>query len=439
MAALLIGCGDPKATSGDASADAPTTPAADIVEHGGSRLHLMWWQAADGSRALRGLYDAQLNFECDFSPRTDGVTFDCLPPVYQAPVGYADAQCTQPIMDWPVGSPPPPVVVAFSSQPCNGGNEHTAVYAPNVRIPGTKIYRTYGHMGTCTEETADEGTLLSVKPIDVVTAKLTPSPSSTILTPWYFAASDGSILSGQFIDNAIHDRCYLSETLTGFNCTPGPTATVEDQFSDATCTSHVIRTTGTCRAYPLAYDGVNYRRMGVPLTQMYTSANQTCSAMPAPAGYVSMGPVYDLPIVGKEHGTGSTRLQPIIATTEDGLRQHLGYSSIGYATVFDTSLGTECAFQRTPDMTMRCLPKAPVLTAYTDATCTTPIEATPFDVKLASKYGMPDRFMVMDVYEVGPATMLYAKGNVCGPVMGHPVVGDAVPLDTFLAGTPTMD
>jgi hypothetical protein len=98
---------------GGACSESPMVAPHDLREQSGTRLKIEWWELADGSQQVRGVYDTQRGVECSFVRGADGgyacgevaATFDlqhaatrvvptsvCTPDGLVLPIGFFDTE-----------------------------------------------------------------------------------------------------------------------------------------------------------------------------------------------------------------------------------------------------------------------------------------------------------------------------------------------------------
>jgi hypothetical protein len=389
VAGLVLACACGSSTSGqhdapvaiDAGVDAGPDP--DDGAASGSRLKLVWFNFADGTRTWAGFYDAQRKESCTVSrdePWTGGHTY-CIPD-HGGTIVYSDAACTQKLAQVfhdPSCSRPPPIYVVEGTTTCDYVAQH--LYTRGDPAAPTSYYLRFGD-GSCTGPFPSAGydfyqLGLEIQPTALVELVLGAPTSAARLSERFYQTVDGMKLPAAIHDAMLGGDCRATGTAGNLVCLPD--AAAASLFHDPACTEPEAALPASCAAPP------------------YLVANDTCPSAP-PHLYTAGSPVAAPPLYRLTAGTcatanGSTnntyyptdqrvtvarleavtetvsgrRLQLVHDTTSEGLSFRAG--------VHDTEGDTDCAPTVLPDGTVRCLPvAATVTTYYTDAQCMTAID-----------------------------------------------------------------
>lgn len=451
----------------DAAADAGPDP--DDGAASGTRLKLVWFNFADGTRTWAGFYDAQRKETCTVSadePWSGGHTY-CIPD-HGGSVAYSDAACTQKLAQVfhdPSCTRPPPTYVVDGTTTCGYVAQH--LYTRGDPATPASYYLRFSD-GSCTGPFPTTGydfyqLGLEIQPTALVELQLGAPSSAARLSERFYQTADGMKLPAVIHDAMLGTDCRGTGTAGNLVCMPdGAPASL---FHDAACTEPEAALPTSCTAPP------------------YLVASDACPSAP-PHLYTAGSPIAAPPLYRQSAGTCTTangsitntyyptdqavgvarldamtetlsgrRLELVHYTTTDGLAFRAG--------VHDTQGDTDCAPTVLPDGTVRCVPIAATVTTYfTDSQCMTPIDlvevstgpascGAPTMPQYAHKAIQPPPNSCQYALELHAITAPYTgplyRDNtlVCtgyAPVQtAFFTIGPAVALDTFEAATQSTD
>lgn len=356
---LITACGG---GGSDPTPDATPQPQTPLATSG-TRLKIAWDVAADGARAYVGLFDTQRAEACEPRDWGSGETL-CTPPAPLVDLAYSDAACSSAPLTSGVG-------------PYVSSSDGTQLHVYPVLAATVSGYYTR-HGGQCYGPYNSSAFALGPElvPADLVALVDAPSTGSGRLRAHTWQSADGASVVHDADDTMLATRCTPTRDQT-LDCAP-ETAYWAYYDSDASCSSPVagipvgapqpMIVTGTMRAYFAL-------GTAVASTALYGQTQGGCQHV-APAipnqDYYALGtPLFAQPLAVTPRD-GSTRLVPEDFTAEDfrATAMESSYNLETAAAMFDTVLGTECAFHAGV-----CMPTARVhrQATFADAACTQPL------------------------------------------------------------------
>jgi hypothetical protein len=424
--AIVVGCG------GGGGGHGPITVLPDTAVSG-TRLKLAWYDFGGGVKtwaSATDLYDAQLATPCTPMPWGDGVT-RCTPPL--APVAFADAQCTQPVL---LGDE------QFGAGIGTGCNTQTAL-GPLYESTGNTISVTQLWIrdgNTCSE--ADPP-----NPLVAVSAAAHPTSDLVTITTQEqgdgrlqidtLVGDDGLVVPLQPHDAMLGVSCDVSDIVGGASlpCKALGAPNADDLYSDAQCKAAATWVPASgCPAPALAYIDTNtcpeYHAIGDPVGPTAYMGPFGCVQQGVPSDgstLHALGPIVDALQLARAPATSSGRVQLEYLTDAVGATRFRDPREL-----WDAQLMTECRMSVVADGgTSECRPDGHVYgrgQLYSDAACTQPISG------FLIEYGddtcesrTPPPYLTIDF--LSPTTDIYKVGAVHpGPIYQGVDPTDCIPI-----------
>ncbi len=333
------------------------------------------WIVFDDARAPYGLYDTVLESPCSPASLSDGRTY-CVPYGLGTGLNYTDAACTAPVVGIPPVCDGTPTFLILSDRCLQD------VYRRgDVRSISTWYRRDAA--GTCLDAGAVPAgfTVFDVGPrVDAATelaGMIAEAPEgSGRLRVRRYRGDDGVVVAGPYHDAQYGFDCLASTQLDGARaCVPIGRLAVTGEFEDAECTAPKFQMPAACAPVQLGFAGVDacgrpeiHGLVPAPATPLFDVVGTCVAATPDPtAMYARTSGVVTLASIDYVPAAGSGRIVPVERT--------VGGEPVGADPVlFDQLLAERCTpngFGTEP----RCIPVAmAVVTRFTDAACTQPIE-----------------------------------------------------------------
>ncbi|HEY3498619.1 MAG TPA: hypothetical protein VGK73_28205 [Polyangiaceae bacterium] len=354
----------------------------------GTRLRAKVYVGDDGSRHAIGLYDTELELDCEFANLgADGYRCVPLPAVPYTDI-FADDRCMIAAIGYEPGCGAQRYEVrAIVEDECDGMPRR------DVRLIGDASPSAFrDNAGTCEPHTVDSSTVEwhAVSPADAadfVEATLSRVSLGAGLRALVVTAADGARVARSFW--YADTPCEAREiTGAGVRCTPAAVALPTTYFADELCTDTVGYWLGVpaCGDVPqLAYaTSVQKGACSTRVTELVSvtpfvarsawgKSGDMCvtrTVFPADFRRYVIGDAVDasaLPELVVER-PGTERLRSNVYRTEGG-------SSVGLGTgIYDTELEVECTPYTFEDGVVRCAPVSRALGSYySDANCSVPI------------------------------------------------------------------
>jgi hypothetical protein len=450
-------------------------PALTCIGKSGTRLRQVVRQDDDGASVVVRLVDTHFNDDCAFTAAFDG-SLRCLPtaPIFRdadatfadAGIFYKSSDCTGPLVAEVHSSGTPPTYAAVNSLAAGGCTSVTHYYQLGADVTlasGALLYfKSNNHCNAEQPGAYPHRELGAELPISGFVAGTKARIESGRLDEIAFDGEDGARQcdTNDFIDGGNADTsCQPYYVDDGkIRCIP-QTTFVTPVYPNASCTGSATEIADVEACYAgvqLAAQGDSCFRqklfsLGTRLDTggppLYTGSVGSCTAWDSttrqafgllPYAADQLAPFH------RDFVRPGSRLKRGDLVTDDGLRI--------FRTLWkDDQLGANCTFRAGSDGKLRCMPTASIVapdsaqlvSLYTDAVCSLPIQVGSFDASCAGSGAAP---AFIDggahVFTVGSVHMapLYIKGATCtaDPKMHYDLGSEVLP-DNFVAGTEQME
>jgi hypothetical protein len=341
----------------------------------GARLHLEYNVFDDGTRQVIGAYDTLLQRSCTATATATSAGFACLPD--GAFVYYADAACTQPIVQVPsCGSD-----TRYAYDPFTFPVAHVYEIGGDIATPAMAYQ--HGADGACLMSSTPTGAYkaLTEVPLDTFVPLTRELGAGSRVRALAYVAADGFRLPGDVFDTQANGRCIAAPYDDATVCEPYSLG-IAYHYTDATC-SHLVFNSNVAVDYALEIlaepicrttDVTVRASLGaITPSQIWVEipGSGTCAqSAPAPGWIVEdLGPpIPPAPLTRTPVPGGGARIQLI----EDAS----GEAKSTEYYLFDSQLGTECEPQIAADGALRCMPRTTSAiqpSLFSDAGCTQPL------------------------------------------------------------------
>lgn len=434
---LLVAACSLVVVAGACASDETLDPPATRIR-GGTRLRPTFFRAEGGARLAAGWRDSALAVDCTFAESADGA-LRCLPlsPESEAPgLLFADAACTQPVLE---GPPRDGFVWRFVRR-CP--RPAASVFRVGARLPLAAVH--VRNNGTCnprqtSEEVhaLEEATGLFVRADEEATA-------SGGLAPVMVQAEDGARALTGWRHGELGLPCAFEVLASGdllaasdgsVRCLPAAAAAPVASFADPACSLPVVRDApGTCPGPVVsgARDDrrcpprVQLHRAGDPVAAVFTLKEGTCAPALALAAHRLQGEPIDPQALGAARlavGPGLGRVRSRFVVTESGVER--------LASGWDRDLEGPCRPLAVQGGSVRCVPTSHVevsTTWFQDARCERPL-GVPRETKACAA-----RFAIEWTDAGAPRRVLRVRHPYAGAVFArsvdgcHPAEGAVQPI-----------
>lgn len=386
---LGAGCGDQGATAPDAATggDDAVADAAPVVGdtdwRSGTRLRARLLGSAEAA-LLVGWRDTQLGVDCDWIEGPDGM-LRCYPA--RAGVFYADAGCTQAVVEAPAAQ----ALAPYVRRGYFACDLPTTYAVGAVTAPPSELH--YGVPGACIAfgAPAPGSVFHATTPMDLgllMSGTHALVPRGPRLALDVVTGSDGSWDARAIADTTrgIHcNRTTFDRSQPATRCEPDAVINPSGAFADDTCQGPRLGYFRAFRAAPFCSDppggvlitpvqdgGQRYATPGAEhLGTIYSPTNQTCeaaAAFPENRHFLAgaeIDPAVWAPLTTTVEGAGRLRLEALTTSTGERL------SAVGFR---DDQRGHRCTDILAADGQRRCLPSDSAGMSYwADAGCTVPV------------------------------------------------------------------
>ncbi len=375
------------------------------ITKSGSRLEVHVSQVG-GVEIFDHLFDKKLGAACAFRAASDG-SLRCVPGAFEAAALFADKGCTARLTVSPAGCEAAPFF--FDATPCE---PKARVFRRGAPTQPASVYSCPGSPGSPVPNTTYFAAGDELAPTDLVSAEVRTVATADGVMTEIFAGEDGSHALARYRDAGRNVQCApLKLTDGAFHCVPTPSkpsvfdspsflggTVLSSNFADSACTKGTIQagygicgqTVGLmpdpdaldCRTSDKEQRPVRVFEEGAPAKDFFYLSGTTCTATGsggsgATAGYYEVGPevpAASLPTLANAPDSAASGARIV----ERRIAVPGGTETVA---LFDTQNSSVCHLDVAEDGKKRCLPEAmgelgmPLL--FTDATCTTPVVATP--------------------------------------------------------------
>jgi hypothetical protein len=336
----------------------------------GTRLRLQYNAFEDGTRQIIGAYDTLLQVPCTATPTSTG--FACLPDA--AFVLFADAACTQPIIQVPDCGPEP----RYAYDPFAVPIAH--VYEAGADIATPPMAFQLGADGSCIASSTPTGAYkaLAEVPLETFVPLTRELGAGTRLRAQSYVASDGFRLPGDVFDSQANGGCIAATYDDATVCEPYSLG-IAYFYTDASC-SHVVWNSNVAVNFAIEIlnqplcrtSDMTLRATTSTLTPAQIYVEIPGSGSCAPSGSAPGWIVQDL---GPPIAPAPLTRGPVPGSRIQLIEDASGEATSTEAYVYDSQLGVECEPLPAADGVTRCLPRTPpaVQQLFSDAGCTVPL------------------------------------------------------------------